>query len=196
VDGFRRGDAVEVTCLCRWVKVLAVFLVWEEPVFEVVRCVVPVSAGCGCCVFTVVANSSGCSDVGGPGSSDVSGCGGYGSLSLAGSGSCSIDPVDSDVCSISADCESVCRVGGPVVDSSDVFGDVGSGADCGRRGDGDEITGYRAIVVPAAILAAAYQRPGGERRPSTSRRAAPPRTTNRAPRRPTTVIFRQYVKFA
>jgi hypothetical protein len=129
-------------------------------------------------------------------SSDVGGSGGSVSSSLAGSGSCSVDSVDSAVCGASTGCESVCRVVEAVVDSLYVLEYVGSGAGRRRRGDGDDITVYAIIIVPAMIPVATYQRPGGERKASTSRRAAPPRTTNKAPRLPNTVIFIEYVKFA
>jgi hypothetical protein len=104
--------------------------------------------------------------------------------------------VDLAVCGVLTGCESVCCVVEAVLDSLDVLGYVGSGAGCRRRGDGDDITVYAIIVVPATIPVTAYQRPSGERRESTSKRAPPPRTTNRAPRRPNTVISIQYVKLA
>jgi hypothetical protein len=168
-------------CLCRWVDVLSVFFVREEPVYEDVRCVDRVLAEMCCGFFSGADGVFGFSDVGGSGRSML--------LSLAGSDSCLTDSVDLVVCSISAGVGSVCRVVEVFLDLSDVSGEVGSRVGCRRWGDGGDIAVYRIIVVPAMIPAAAYQRPGGDRSPSMNRRAIPLRTTNRAPRRPTSVIF-------
>ena len=79
VGELRLGEAVEVRGLFRRVDAPAVFLVWEESVYEPVRCVEWIFFGRYCGHFTVVDDRSSFStDVGGSEGSVTS---------LAGSGS-------------------------------------------------------------------------------------------------------------
>ena len=119
----------------------------------------------------------------------------FDSVLVADSAPCSIDAVVCAVWSERVDVKSVFRVVDVGSDASVIPGDAGTDGDGRRCDDGDHIDVDKIIAIPTMIPMTATQRNGGDCSLSINRRAPPPAITNRAPRRPSTVISSSYNRF-